>query len=226
MEEIITSVLDFGGGFLLGAILFAILGFLGGKINDPYFKVKIMNNVLKKNWLLLKTVSKDSKVIRSRAVNGESGVITVGNKLWTVEEGRIYRENKQNAGFFIKESKKVVYEEGVPTIYVDEDSIKPLSFEGESTKTIKPQEVGAVLNAWIFNQLAKGLLAMKQQNWLLYIAIGLLAVNIYLTFDNNGRLDTIEAKMGGEYVTETPNDTQVPQGGTLEEDKIIIKQGG
>jgi hypothetical protein len=226
MEEIALGILDFGTGIMLGAFIFGILGFIGAKISDPYFRVKIMNSVMKQNWLLLKIVSKDGKTIRSKAVNAETGTVSVGTKVWVVADGRIYREKKESEGFFTKESKKILYEEGVPTIYVNEDSIKPLNFEGDKTSTLKPQEIGAILNSWISNQLAKGLLAMKQQNWLMYGVLILLVVNIYFSFDNNERLDAMEAKLGGKQTSNNAqDDTKLPEGGTLEDDKIVIRQG-
>jgi hypothetical protein len=103
--------------------------------------------------------------------------------MWVLQKYLIYRKDKPERGFLANE-KMLRWEEGVPSVYVDKDSLKPVDFYAERGE-VKPEEVGATLTAWVNNQLAKGLASIKQHQLLLILCIvcSLAAAGVaYLTY--------------------------------------------
>jgi len=202
---------------------FCALAFLAGKFQDILWRTKTYRKYLKRNFTIIERVSKDGKTRIQRMADMDNDVFSVGMFMWLIKKGRIYRKDKEECGFTPVRA-NISWEEGVPIITVDEDSIKPLDFYKEES-TIRPEELGSTLNAWVMNQLAKGFAAIKNQDlWIKLIAVGVL-INLLMTFtvmDGVGKLQAAFITPGSD------GGTVNPQGGTATHtnDSIVIKQSG
>lgn len=208
----------------VGILFFVILAFLVGKYQDIVWRCKTFRKYLKKNFIILERVSKDGKTRTARMINLDGDIFNVGNYTWVSKGGRIYRKDKESEGFKAGRH-NVAWEEGVPILTVDEDSIKPLDFYKEDS-TIKPEELGSTVSAWVMNQLAKGFATMKNQDLWIKLIMVLCVINLlisYTVMDGVGKLQKqgIQAPAASGTVT--------PQGGATSataNGSIVIKQGG
>lgn len=181
-------------------------GWIIGRAMDLHYRAKLMRQFMKKDFGLVGLVSKDWKTIKYRITNFGNDMIQVGkNEIWVIESSHIYRQDKKEKGFYAEEN-NIKWEEGIPVIYVDRENLKPIDFYPQ-VGNVKPEQVGAVLNAWVANQMAKGALAMKNQQMLLFIAIlvGLLAFGMaYMAWQGvnqvNQKLDTLNDKFNNTLV--------------------------
>jgi hypothetical protein len=150
-----------------------VCGLLGlgiGLWRDPIFKCKMMRNFLKKNYIVLGSVSPDNRTIRFMVVNADNDRIKIGKSLWIVEGGRVYRQDKPQTGFGIGQQ-QIKWQEGVPTVYMYSDSLKPANFDLDNKTIITPEEGGAILGGFVTNELLKGFLAQQEFKTFLMVAI-------------------------------------------------------
>jgi len=199
-------------------------GLFIGKIMDPAWKVWLLRQVTKTDYHILAFASKDKKNIYRYAVNPEKDVIIHRGMLWVVEKGRIYREKKGDSGWLFSKAPKTS-EEGVPIIYVDADSMRPMTFS-EHEDPVKPSEAGTVLTAWIENQLQKGFEQRDKIFMVVCIVGGLVLVSMIIGYfngtaiaDTNARFYPIEVKLGIRYangsLVETYTNQSPMQNGTI-----------
>lgn len=212
-----------GGVLALVALFVGITIYVFARWQDPVQRCKWKRKWLKQNTHVLYITDKEGKTINARTVNVEKDCINVDNELWVIVGSRVYRKDNTSQGTTIKR-KNIRYEEGAPTIYVDRDSIKPLDFYEDSSK-VKPEEIGATLNAYVFNQLAKGIAGIaNQKTFMMIILIASLAsvgLNLYLvkTISEMGdQLTSIKNAISGSSI--------IPKGGTLANGTIYVTQGG
>ena len=234
---------DFDAALILlgftGVILSWGLFLLIGRLLDPIYRVRQMRRFLRRNWLVMYFVSKDAKNIQPHVINADDDVFTFRDKLYVVENGKIYRKIQKNVGgkpvldekgqpvyemeggfsFNPKEGAKPVrYEEGTPVIFTDNEHIKPVDFFAEEHKEVAPAGAGSAINAWITNQIAKGLVGEnKQAKYLLWgvIIIGLLLLaNLAISYKNMEATNEIKAKCIAPEST----------GQTVQNNTLIISQ--
>mgnify|MGYP001342074995 CR=1 FL=1 len=175
------------------AVFCVAIGALVGRMLDTAFRGKTLRSMLKKNYGYLCIVSKDNKNIRPILVNFEKDVFMLGDKQWAATKGRIYRMDKEEKGFFVSDN-NIRWQEGLPCIYVDEDSLKPLDF-WQDAGLVKPGEVGSLLTAWTTNQIAKGLLGMQKKEWIIYIVIILALIAAVLSYQTMTIAGATDAKV-------------------------------
>lgn len=219
----------------LGIFFFA---FIFGKWADPIFRCKMLRQLTKKNYMVIAIVQKDGRTISQRVVNAEKDVAIVNNALWVILGGRVYRRDKtgsskkkdilnafekgtkEEADFQIK-ADNIVFEEGVPTVYLDSDTITPLDFYRDKA-TIKPEEVGSALLAYVYNQLAKAMASVSNIRLLLLIILAGVLICAGLGYMIFTELTTMHeedlafhAEMRSAYL---------PTDGTITEGKLVIEQ--
>lgn len=211
------------GLIVIAFIVFVPLAFVVAKYQDIYWRVKLFRKTFKRNLYILERVSKDGKTRTARMINLDGDTFDVGNYKWVVKNARIYRKDKESAGFKVSKN-NIAWEEGVPIITVDEDSIKPLDFYKEDA-TIRPEELGSTLSAWVMNQLAKGFAMIKNQDlWLKLIAVGVL-INLLMAYTTMDGVGKIQNALKSQAAPTTG--TVVPEGGTLSGNgSIVIKGSG
>jgi hypothetical protein len=203
-----------------------ILGFVVGRWRDPIWKCKFKRTYLKQDCGILAIVSKDAKNIRKIVVNFNDDMINVGGNIWVLQDKKVYRQNHSEKGFVIKDGQPAVvplkWEEGVPTIYVNQDTYKPLDFFA-SEETAKPQSVSAVLLSWVNNQIAKGMNLFKQHQLLLYAVILISILGLGMSYMAYKEItDLKDALATGKIAAPAP--AQIPAGGKVEGGTIVITQ--
>ena len=200
--------MDLDATFMLlagvGVLFFGGFCVLVGRLLDPMFRVRQLRRFLRKNYLVLYFVSKDGKTILPRVINADDDTFMHKGALYVVEKGKIWRRMQGEAGSAAVELKEggfnfnptegerpVRYEEGVPVIYMDNEHIKPLQFSNEEAK-VTPSGVGSAVNAWISNQIAKGLVGENKYLTIGLIVIGLLVlISAFFSYQANDQLGGI-----------------------------------
>jgi hypothetical protein len=188
MAEVDIVMLIVVGSF--GMLFLGLFAFFVGRILDTHFRAKIMRTLTKKDFGILGIASQDRKNIRKVVVNFEHSIIKLGNQVWVINSGRIYRQEKPETGFSFQNARGELsvdtfrYEEGVPILYVDITNLKPLNFYPQETGKVPPEELGSFLSSWIANQIAKGMNVIAEYKTFLLIIIVLLIVvlmlNVYI----------------------------------------------
>jgi hypothetical protein len=136
-------------------------------------------------------ITKDRKTIDRITVNIDNARVKVGNSVIVVDKSRIYREDKPQAGFVMNKS-HIKWDEGVPTLYVYADSLKPADFFDEPSK-VSAEDVGTVLISFVRIEIMKGLEAIKKYEMFFFIIIGLVilvGVGLYVVY---GEVQTTHA---------------------------------
>ena len=175
MAEVDMLYLIVVGGCSL--LIIGMLTFILGRLLDTHFRAKVMRIVTKRDYGILAIASQDRKNIRKVVVNFEHSVIKLGNDVWVIQSGRIYRQEKPETGFSFQNSRGEIsvdtfrYEEGIPILYVDITNLKPLNFYPQETGKVPPEELGSFLSSWIANQIAKGMNVINEYRTFLIIII-------------------------------------------------------
>lgn len=166
---------------IVGAMCFLVARYL-----DVAYRVKLLRRLTKRDWHMIKLVGLDMKSIQTFALDINQGIFNVDNGLWYALNGHIYREEtkpdgskgvKSEDGFIIK-PKNVITDEGVPTLFIYKDSMKPANFDRADKSTIKPEEAGANINGYIATEIEKD--QVKQAKILLYVTLALLGLALVL----------------------------------------------
>lgn len=216
---------------------FAImLGALIGKLMDSRFLCKQMRRFLRKNYIIVAIVEKDQKTISTRVMNAEMDYITDGTFAWITKQGSIYRmqdpqmspnlfrsedEFKKSTTFFKFTKKNVRWEEGVPTVYVDRDNVKPLNFYDDKTN-VKPNELSSANTAFLSNQRAKDLATNQTQTILIVLILIAACVGAWFAYKSNEAVGEIKQGLAsGSYQT-----VPTPKGSTVENGTMTINAGG
>jgi hypothetical protein len=216
---------------------FAIMaGALIGKLLDPRFRCRQMRRFLHKNYIILAIVEKDQKTITEKVMNADMDYITDGTFAWITKQGSIYRMMntdisanifKDEAAFqksqtFFKPSKKSVrWQEGVPTIYIDRDNIKPLNFFDDKTN-VKPNELSSANTAYLANQRAKDLATNNNAQIIMIIILIAAIVAAWFSYQANTQVGEIKIMLQNQTYQPVP----IPTGGKLQNGSININAGG
>jgi hypothetical protein len=198
-------------------LIIGMLTFILGRLLDTHFRAKVMRIVTKRDYGILAIASQDRKNIRKVVVNFEHSVIKLGNDVWVIQSGRIYRQEKPETGFSFQNARGEIsvdtfrYEEGIPILYVDITNLKPLSFYPQETGKVPPEELGSFLSSWIANQIAKGMNVINEYRTFLIIIIVLNIVLLcVLAYILMGIGDIKTALKAG-----IPPITQIAQNGSM-----------
>jgi len=179
--ETIETVLVTSVGMLL-----MIVAFVVGRAIDPIFRARIMKKLTKRKYGCLALCDIDRKAIDKVIVDLSKDMVYVKGFCWIINNGDIYRQDKPEHGFKIKDE-MLRYEEGVPTIYVDSSSLRPLKIEGTEITPNKPDNIASILSAWEANAMAKIMAAGGNMNMLilicLFASLGAAGLS-YMNMDN------------------------------------------
>lgn len=144
---------------LIGVFMNIPIGMVfGWVLIDPFMRCKIMRKVSKRNFGIVNFVGKGKKMV-TRIKNFDHDLVWIGNKCWVLTKAAIYELDKYGdtivEGGEIKPENIVSVTETVPVLFIDLDSMEPLSLKREFREKIQPEELGATLKGWIDNQMAK-----------------------------------------------------------------------
>jgi len=192
MVEMMTYLL------IIGSIIGVFVVWFIGRLFDIHFRCSMMRLIDKvADYGILCISSKDRKRIEKVIVSFKKDCLWVDCYCWIFDKRHLFRELKHEKGFYIQDH-HVIFEEGVPCLYVDRNDLKPLSFEGEENP-VKPNEVASGLKAWIDNERAKMMAQNQSMQTLLIvcvifslIAAGLGYMSMTKANDNEAKLLQIE----------------------------------
>jgi len=177
--------------FIVGAFLFIPLGaILGWVFLDPYMRCKIMRKMAKgrKNFGIVNFVGKGKKII-SRIKNFDEDLIWIKNKCWALTKSGIYELDKNGEQATEKRALDpdsfVTLTDSVPTMFIDIDSMQPLTFQDTGREGISPEELGSVLKGWVDNQMAKVMFLKKTLDAYFLILILCAIASAFFGYQNN-----------------------------------------
>jgi len=174
MNEIIWAVGGLAIGFLIAFLMFLLI--------EPFNRVNLLRTITKKNYGVIYLVGR-GKQITTLIRNFDEDTIWVDNNVWVLEPTKIYRkDNKTNVNTI--ESKHIHVISGIPVLFLSLDSMKPLDFFSSQTD-IKPEEIGASLRGWLYNQYAKMLFFKRTFELVGLLALFALIVIIYFSYTTN-----------------------------------------
>jgi len=182
---------------LIGMTLFLPIGMIiGWMVMDPFMRCKIMRKATKKNWGVINFVAKGKKII-SRIKNLDNDLIWIKNKCWAVTKEGIYELDKAGDRLVNDETKVIdadsviTITETVPVMFVDMNSMQPLTFQYEGREGISPAELGSSLKGWVDNQLAKVMFLKKTMDTYFIIVILCSLVGAYYGYANSGTIEEL-----------------------------------
>jgi len=191
-------------------ILIGMLCIFLGRFMDKYWRAKIMRAVLKKNFAILKIQSKDGNRVIKHIINLDKDMIKVGNEMWAVVASHIYVESDAEGkkaperGTIVK-PENTHWDEGLPAITVDRDSVKTIGYyKDPESGSVKPEEVGATFGAWVANEIAKGMKEIANLNMILMVACLLSLGSFGISYFIMGDVGLVK-----QMVTDTNNDVNM-----------------
>jgi hypothetical protein len=180
---------------LLGSMMFLPVGMLiGWAMLDPYVRCKVLRKASRKNFGIINFVGKGQKII-SKVKNFDTALIWKKNETWVITKEHVYQLSKD--GDTIVEKAKIDPEsivtliDTVPVLFVDLDSMQPLSLARDRREGINPLELGSTLKAWVDNQLAKAMFLKKTMDIYLLIILIVSVASAFLGYLNMTRMEDI-----------------------------------
>lgn len=184
---------------LLGSSMFLPAGMIiGWALLDPYVRCKILRKASRKNYGIINFVGKGQKIV-SKTKNFDQALVWKKNETWVITKEHVYQLSKD--GDTIVEKSKIDPEsiitliDTVPVLFVDLDSMQPLSLARDRREGINPLELGATLKAWVDNQLAKAMFLKKTMDMYLIIIMVLCVVSIGMTYMSMSRFDELKPQL-------------------------------
>lgn len=144
---------------IIGAAGFLPLGLIVGKFFlDPYMRCKMLRKMRGKNYGLAYFIYKGGQRVNIRIKNFDSDIIAIENetKIWLLERGSIYSIEQDDNKIFqsrIEGNNVVTTPQEVPIVFLDTETMKPLSFNKELTHT-NPQAAGAAILGYVNSKIA------------------------------------------------------------------------
>lgn len=233
----VASLLVIGGGYYYA------------RWKDPFWKCKTLRSRLKKNYIIIALLSKDKKSFLFDVVDALKDKIKVKDAWWYITEGNIWRaaevkftenalaEKSSLKSVGKREEKtylldKLKYEDGVPIVFLDEDTMTPVGFEHAPAK-VKPNELSAFLQADWMNEFAKMQVANKNLNLYVQLAIVGIVITGYFAYTAYQAVNDIQVPMKAKVddmsskIDLLINKMNIlPAGGKIVNGTVIITQGG
>lgn len=185
---------------LMGSMMFLPVGMIVGWATlDPYVRCKILRKLAHgKNYGIINFVNKGNKIV-SKIKNFDQALVWKKNETWVITKEHMYQLSKD--GDTIVEKSKIDPEsivtliDTVPVLFVDLDSMQPLSLARDRREGINPLELGSTLKAWVDNQLAKAMFLKKTMDMYLIIIMILCIASIGVAYINMTRMDDLTAQI-------------------------------
>lgn len=171
----------------VGLLLFMPIGMVAGwMFLDPYMRCKMLRRVTHKNYGIINFVGKGQKV-SMKIKNFDDSLIWKDNAVWAVTKEHIYQVNKTGEHIVddkgeIRPESIITMVETVPMLFVDLDSMQPLSLTRDRSEGINPLELGSALKSWIDNEKAKTIGLRKNLDMFLVIVAILALVACFMSY--------------------------------------------
>jgi len=192
-ETLMTIIL------LIGIFVFMPIGaVVGWMVLDPFMRCKILRKMTRqrRNYGIVNFVGKGKKIV-SRIKNFDEDLIWIKNKCWALTKEGIYELDKQgdrvvDKTFALDPDSFVTITESVPVMFIDINSMQPLTFKETGREGIAPEELGSTLKGWVDNQMAKVMFLKRTMDAYFLIVILSAMVGAYFGYQNN--LEIMELK--------------------------------
>lgn len=185
---------------VMGSCMFLPVGMIAGwAFLDSYMRCRILRRMTHKNYGIVNFIGKGNKMV-SKIKNFDNDLIWIKDKCWSIRKGMIVLLNK-NGNAIVNEEKEVdpqtilTMMDTVPVMFVDLDSLEPLSFNREPREQINPVELAANINSYIDNQLAKIMFLRKTMDIYFMIVIIASVASVGLAYLNMNNMNDILTKM-------------------------------
>lgn len=184
---------------MLGSMMFLPAGMiLGWAILDPYVRCKLLRRMTKRNYGIVNFVGKGNKMV-SKIKNFDDALIWIKNKVWVITREQIYQLTKHGddivEGNHIEPDNIISLIETVPVLFVDMDSMQPLSLAREGREAINPEELGSTLKSWADNQLAKAIMLKKTMDIYFVIMIICSIASCFIGYIIYTRIDDMMTEL-------------------------------
>jgi len=184
---------------VMGSCMFLPVGMIAGWVFlDSYMRCRIMRRMTHKNYGIVNFIGKGNKMV-SKIKNFDNDLIWIKDKCWSIRKGMIILLNKDgnaiNNGYEVDPQSIVTMMDTVPVMFVDLDSLEPLSFTREPREQINPVELAANINSYIDNQLAKIMFLRKTMDIYFMIVIIASVAAVGLAYLNMNNMNDVLAKM-------------------------------
>jgi hypothetical protein len=171
--------------------------FLGFIVLDPWWRCKILRKTTKRNFGIVFFVSKAQKMV-TKIKDFDAGLIWKKTQCWVLTKSAVYQLSKDGEQLIergVIESDKIIsLVDTVPTLFVDLDSMEPLSLIA-GNEPISPEEIGSSLKSWADNQLAKALFIRKSLDMYFIIVIIASIAAAGLAYYGTTKIDELGTKV-------------------------------
>ena len=212
-------------GLLAGIAL--VVGFAIGALimlwSNPYWKMKMLRRFMKKNYIMLRFLTKNRRGFERIAVaNVDDDIILWQNKAIIFDKGRIWRTDASNilgrddkdiiikAGtqkneafdFYTRDVRDMLKMElDVPVLYVDEDRFMPIDpfLEGQAPASeVTSSWLNSALNNHISIGIRKKLMSNKMELKDILMMCGMV-ICVYLVYSQGGSIDKISQNVQANH---------------------------
>ncbi len=170
---------------IIGGFVFLPVGVVvGSVVSSPELKCKILRRIQSdKNYGVVQILSRGGRITK-RVKDLDDDLLFVDDQVWPVQDSKIYSYDSDPYMSPI-ESQHMRKEPGdVPTLFVDLESVQPVSFNKSETEII-PQQLAANITGWVQTQVQKRVHKKMQKR---DIALAILGVGVviaaFLAFRN------------------------------------------
>jgi hypothetical protein len=181
---------------LIGMSCFLPIGMIvGWMFLDPYMRCKVLRKVTRKNLGIVNFVGKGKK-ITSKIRNFDEDTIWIKNKCWVISLEGIYEVDKEGSAVDDETNQLdpdglITYMETVPVMFIDINTMFPLSLHENTADWIKPEELGSTLKGWVDNQQAKLMFLKRSMDTYFLIVIICAIASAYLGYQNMNTIDEL-----------------------------------
>jgi hypothetical protein len=185
---------------LLGMSCFLPIGMIiGWMFLDSYMRCKVLRKVTRKNLGIVNFVGKGKK-ITSKIRNFDEDTIWIKNKCWVISLEGIYEVDKEGNAVDDETNQLdpdglITYMETVPVMFIDINTMYPLSLHENTADWIKPEELGSTLKGWVDNQQAKLMFLKRSMDTYFLIVIISAIASAYLGYSNMGAIEELMAEI-------------------------------
>lgn len=177
MDENVLLLIGLGIGFIVGAIIFYVIG----KWGDLDWRCLFLRRLRKKNYIVLNISQGDGHNFDSMIVNADEDIARVGDHLWVIEKKAMYRKDKPEKRSKIDKQDIHWTRQGAPNVFVDRENLSPLRFKPEDA-LVRSNEVSATLQGWIVNQIAKNALGKDKVQMLVLLTMAVCFFALVFAF--------------------------------------------
>lgn len=184
---------------VMGSCMFLPVGMIAGwAFLDSYMRCRIFRRMTHKNYGIVNFIGKGNKMV-SKIKNFDNDLIWIKDKCWSIRKGMIILLNKNgnaiNDGDEVDPQSIITMMDTVPVMFVDLDSLEPLSFNREPREQINPVELAANINSYVDNQLAKIMFLRKTMDIYFMIVIIASVASVGLAYLNMNGINDMTTKM-------------------------------